>query len=175
MEKGYIHVYTGDGKGKTTAALGLALRAVGRGLRVLVIQFLKGEGSKTGERNAAGRLAPDLEIRPRGPEGFLDPDELPPEEIRRAKDALGEAAREMAGGGWDLVVLDEVNTAVHIGLIQAREVLDVVAGRPVGVELVLTGRYAPHALIEVADLVTEMKEIKHYYRAGVGARKGIES
>jgi cob(I)alamin adenosyltransferase len=169
---GFIHLYTGEGKGKTTAALGLALRAAGCGLRVLVVQFLK--GGETGEREAARSLCPLLEIRPRGGEGFVDP--AHPREADRlmAGEALAESAREVASGDWDLVVLDEINTAAHFGLVSPAEVLALCAAKPPGVELVLTGRHAPAALVERADLVTEMREVKHYFRRGIAARRGIE-
>jgi len=171
---GYIHVYTGNGKGKTTAALGLALRAVGSGLKVLIIQFLKGEGSYTGERETALRLAPELEIRARGDEGFVESADPSPRDGELAREALDEALQEISGGRWDLVILDEINVAVHFGLIAVQDILELLDSKPDGVEIVLTGRYAPVELIERADLVTEMREVKHYYKAGVPARRGIE-
>ena len=170
---GYIHVYTGSGKGKTTASLGLALRAVGRGLHVLVIQFLKGS-EMTGERRAAGRLSPDLEIRPRGRDGFLRPEDRLETDGIQALEALEEASREILGGTWNIVVLDEVNTACSLGLIPAESLVELMKRKPEGVELVLTGRGAPEEVLEAADLVTEMREIKHYYGKGVRGREGIE-
>jgi cob(I)alamin adenosyltransferase len=172
--RGYVHIYTGNGKGKTTAALGLAFRAVGNGLKVLMFQFLKGEGEYTGEREAAIRLAPDLEIRARGGEGFVDPTDPSPMARSLAQEAIAEARREIQSGHWDLVILDEINVAVHLGLIPVQIVQDLLDARPEGVEIVLTGRQAPQELINRADLVTEMIEVKHYYNAGVPARKGIE-
>ncbi|NOY86902.1 MAG: cob(I)yrinic acid a,c-diamide adenosyltransferase [Deltaproteobacteria bacterium] len=171
---GYTHIYTGGGKGKTTASLGLALRAVGNGLRVLVIQFLKGRKEMTGERKAALRLAPDLEIRPRGGEGFVGPGEPSEEDRFQAGVALAEAFDEADSGNWDVIVLDEINVAVHLGLIPLGEVLVLLDSRPDGLELILTGRMAPPGLMDRADLVTEMREVKHYFNAGVNARKGIE-
>jgi len=171
---GYIHVYTGNGKGKTTAALGLAFRAVGSGLKVLIVQFLKGEDNYTGELESALKLAPDLEIRTRGGAGFVDPADPEPGAGEMVREALDEARREIQSGRWDLVILDEINVAVHFGLIDVQEVLELLDSKPDGVEIVLTGRYAPLELIERADLVTEMREIKHYFKAGVPARKGIE-
>ena len=170
---GYIHVYTGDGKGKTTASLGLALRAMGRGLRVLVIQFIKGP-EMTGERRAALHLAPDLEIRPMGRDGLLHPGDITEEDRTMAAEALEEAIREMAGHGWDMLILDEVNTACALGLLPVERLLRLMDQKPDGIELVLTGRGAPEELVERADLVTEMREIKHYFKQGVPAREGIE-
>ena len=171
---GYVQIYTGDGKGKTTAALGLAVRAVGNGLKAVMFQFLKGTDEHTGERETAIRLAPDLEIRPRGGEAFEDPADPSPTASYMACEALKEARYEMESGRWDLIVLDEVNVAVHFGLIPLEMIQDFLDARPDGVEIVLTGRQAPPELIERADLVTEMKQIKHYFEADVPARKGIE-
>ena len=170
---GYTHVYTGDGKGKTTASLGLALRAMGRGLRVLVIQFLKGP-EMTGERRAALHLAPDLEIRPMGRDGFLHPGDITEEDRTLATDAFEEVICEMSGSRWDMLILDEVNTACALGLLPVERLLQLMDQKPDGIELVLTGRGAPEEVVERADLVTEMREIKHYFRAGVPAREGIE-
>jgi cob(I)alamin adenosyltransferase len=172
--KGYIHLYTGDGKGKTTAALGLALRAVGNGLRVLIIQFLKSGADPSGEEVAAGKLAPQLEIRRRGAPGFVQPDRITEEDRRRAQSALAEASKEMAARQWDLIVLDEINVAVAFGLVPLEDVQSFLDGKPAGLEVVLTGRRAPQELIDAADLVTEMREVKHYYNDGVEARRGIE-
>lgn len=174
LERGYVHIYTGDGKGKTTAALGLALRAVGKGLKVLIIQFLKSEDADSGELRAAERLAPDLDIRPRGEEGFVDPENIPASAFTLASVALAESGKEIQSGNWDIVVLDEINVAAAFGLVNVREVLDVVNLRPEGVELILTGRFAPAEFIDAADLVTEMKDVKHYFEEGVSARDGIE-
>ncbi len=171
--RGYIHVYTGSGKGKTTAALGLALRAVGNDLKVLVIQFLKGQ-EWTGERRAAESLVPTIQIRPRGRAGVLAPSDLSPEDKETASEALREAGREIISRDWDVVILDEINLACAFDLVEVSDVLEVLDARPEGVELVLTGREAPGEVLEKADLVTEMKEIKHYFRQGVAAREGIE-
>lgn len=175
---GFVQVYTGEGKGKTTAALGLALRAVGSGLSVLVVQFLKapgvGEDGGSGEQRSAKRLAPLLEVRPRGGEGMVDPLRPSPADVALAREALAEAESEMLSGRWDLLVLDEVNTAVHFGLLALPDLLALLDRRPQGVELVLTGRYAPGEILKRADLVTEMREVRHYFRRGVPARRGIE-
>jgi len=170
---GYTHVYTGSGKGKTTAALGLALRAVGRGLGVIVIQFLKGsEGS--GELQAADKLAPELLIQPMGRGGVLSPSDLTPADGDMAAQAVDRAREIIADPKWDVVILDEILTACSLGLVKVKDILGIMGARPEGVELVLTGREAPGEVIERADLVTEMKDVKHYFRKGVPARSGIE-
>jgi cob(I)alamin adenosyltransferase len=172
LERGQVQIYTGNGKGKTTAALGLALRAVGRGLRVCMIQFMKG-GGPYGEHLAAERLAPLFTIIPTGRPGWVNRDCPDPEDVRLARDAL-RRAEEALDGSFDLVILDEINGAAGFGLVTVDDVLALLARRPATVELVLTGRNADERLIAAADLVTEMREIKHYYRAGVPSRVGIE-
>jgi len=169
---GLVHVYTGNGKGKTTAAFGLAMRAVGRGKKVLVIQFLKGRES--GEVLASRRLAPELEVRRFGTGRFVDPRNPGEENLAILRAGLEDAKRALASGKYDLVILDEINVAVHMGLIPEEEVLDALRSRAEGVEVVLTGRYAPESFIEEADYVTEFKEIKHPFRRGVQAREGVE-
>jgi len=173
LEQGQIQVYTGNGKGKTTAALGLALRAVGRELKVFIIQFMKG-GGPYGEHLAAPRLAPYLTIVQTGREGWVNRENPDPEDVRLAREALAMAERAVAEGEYDLVILDEVNGAVSFGLIGVDDVLALMKRKQPSVELVLTGRNAADRVIEAADLVTEMREIKHYYKAGVPARIGIE-
>lgn len=173
LERGCVQVYTGNSKGKTTAALGLAFRAVGRGLKVVMIQFMKG-GGPYGEHIAAERLAPDLTIIPTGREGWVNKDNPAKEDITLAENALTLAKEKLLSGEYDLVILDEVNGAIGFGLIPVEDVLELISLRPATVELVLTGRNADPRIIEVADLVTEMVEIKHYYKAGVPARIGIE-
>lgn len=174
LGRGYIQLYTGDGKGKTTASLGLALRAVGRGLRVLVIQFLKGDELPSGEEIAVKDLAPNLEIRRRGAPGFIEEGRVSGKDRELAGAALEEAGREMETGSWDVIILDEINVAVHFDLIPLQDVLSLLDRKPEGLEMVLTGRRAPQELIDRADLVTEMREVKHYYHSGVPARRGIE-
>lgn len=172
--QGRIQVYTGNGKGKTTAALGLALRASGHGFATFFGQFLKGR--PTGEIKAARRLAPLLTIEQYGRKAFLRPDGDPDQEdIDRARRGLARCLKAMLSGRYRIVVLDEVNVAVDLGLLTEREVLAVLDRRPDGVEVVLTGRGAGPALLRRADLVTEMKERKHYSAKGVRARAGIES
>ena len=173
LERGCVQVYTGNCKGKTTAALGLAFRAVGRGLKVVMIQFMKG-GGPYGEHLAAARLAPDLTIIPTGREGWVNRENPATEDITLAQNALLLAREKLLSGEYDLVILDEVNGAIGFGLLPVTDVLDLLSIRPAAVELVLTGRNADPKIIEAADLVTEMVEIKHYYKAGVPARLGIE-
>ncbi|MGD9495748.1 MAG: cob(I)yrinic acid a,c-diamide adenosyltransferase [Armatimonadota bacterium] len=169
-QRGYVQVYTGDGKGKTTAALGLALRAAGAGLRVFIGQFVK--GMEYCELRALARF-PEIEVRRYGRTCFIDR-EPQPEDIAAARAGLVEARAEMLSGRWDLVILDEANIATHFGLFAVEELLAVIADKPADVELVVTGRRADPRVIEAADLVTEMREVKHYYERGVKARKGIE-
>jgi cob(I)alamin adenosyltransferase len=172
MEKGYVQVYTGDGKGKTTAALGLALRAAGHGMRTYIGQFLKGQ--PYGELEAL-RDHPLITIEQYGaPDCWVRRDQVPPEQVARACQGLARAREAMLSGQYDIVVLDEVNVALWFGLLTVEEVLAFLDQRPDGVEVVLTGRRAPQELIDRADLVTEMREVKHYYQAGVPARAGIE-
>jgi cob(I)alamin adenosyltransferase len=173
LEQGYIQVYTGNCKGKTTAALGLALRAVGRELMVCMIQFMKG-GGPYGEHLAAEKLAPYLTIIRTGREGWVNRDNPDAEDIRLARQALETARDALTGGRYDLVILDEINGAVSFGLLSVDQVLELMGQKPANVELVLTGRNAHEKIVEAADLVTEMREIKHYYKAGVPARIGIE-
>lgn len=169
---GYVQVYTGNGKGKTTAALGLALRAAGAGLKVFIGQFMK--GSATGELKALQRFDDLITIEQFGRQGFVhsQPDA---EDIERASRGLARAKQALLSGECDLVILDEANVAAHFRLITVAQLLELIDAKPAQVELVLTGRYAAESVIERADLVTEMCEIKHYYQQGVEARRGIES
>jgi len=173
LEKGLVQVYTGNGKGKTTAALGLALRAVGREMQVCMIQFMKG-GGPYGEQLAAERLAPHLTIIQTGRGGWTRKDAPTPEDLEMARKALELATETLTGGRYDLVILDEINNAVHYGLVPVDDVLALIRRKPDTVELILTGRNAHKKIIEAADLVTEMRELKHYYSKGVPARTGIE-
>ncbi|UFS69451.1 cob(I)yrinic acid a,c-diamide adenosyltransferase [Geomonas sp. RF6] len=172
LEQGYVQVYTGNCKGKTTAALGLALRAAGRELMVYMIQFMKG-GGPYGEHLAAEKLAPFLTIVQTGGKGWVR--ENPTQSDRDlAAEGFALAREVVLGGAYDVVILDEINGAVSKGLVPVEDLLQLIAEKPKHVELVLTGRNAHERVIEVADLVTEMREIKHYYKAGVKARVGIE-
>ena len=170
---GYIHLYTGNGKGKTTAALGLALRVAGSGGRTRMIQFMKGRHYS--ELDAVKRLQGLIEI-----EQYGSPDLCLPRAgnlgVHReaARRGMARAGETVADASLSLVVLDEIVTAVYFTLIDLDDVRALLAARQPALELVLTGRYAPPPLIELCDLVTEMKEIRHYYQAGVEARKGIE-
>jgi len=173
LEQGLIQVYTGNGKGKTTASLGLALRAVGRELKVCMIQFMKG-GGPYGEQMAAERLAPYLTIIQTGRPGWVNKDNPHQKDKDLAAEALEMASQAVNGGEYDLVILDEINGSVSMGLVPVEGVLELMRNKPHHVELVLTGRNAHESVIEAADLVTEMREIKHYYKAGVPSRVGIE-
>ena len=173
LEQGLVQIYTGEGKGKTTAALGLALRALGRNLKVYMLQFLKGED--TGELHAGRLFGDNFVIEQTGLKGFIHRGKIDPADAHRARVALQAAKKILSGGKYDLVILDEINVALYFELISVHEVVQVLAARAPHVEVVLTGRYAPPELVEMADLVTEMQNIKHYYQAGVSAREGIES
>jgi len=171
--KGYIQIYTGNGKGKTTAALGLALRAAGHKQRVYIGQFLKGH--MYGELLSAKILSPYITIEQFGRSGFIhvtkDPDT---EDIQKAKRGLKKCLNAMLSKKYRIIVLDEINVAVYFKLVSEKEVLELLDQKPEDVEVILTGRYAPASFLKRADLVTEMKEKKHYYRKGVKAREGIE-
>lgn len=170
---GYLQVYTGNGKGKTTAALGLALRAAGHGLPVFIGQFLKGQ--RYGELKSVRRLAPLITIRQFGRKGFIHVTENPDDEdVRRARRGLDACFRAMLTGRYRIVVLDEIHIALRFRLLDRRDVDRLLDRKPENVELVLTGRYAPAWLVRRADLVTEMRERKHYYTKGIRARTGIE-
>ncbi len=184
LTEGLVQVYTGAGKGKTTAALGLALRAAGYGMRTCIVQFLK-RGWESGERAAVQRLAPEVEIHAFGSERWGDASKapegtpwwkLPPSEEDRnqAQEGLEFAHNYITSGDWDIVVLDEVLGALGYQLISLDQVLGLICDKPPTVELILTGRGAPPEIIKAADLVTEMQEVKHPFRKVVKARKGIE-
>ncbi|MDR1404825.1 MAG: cob(I)yrinic acid a,c-diamide adenosyltransferase [Candidatus Methanoplasma sp.] len=168
---GLVHVYTGCGKGKTTASLGLAFRAAGRGLEVLMIQFLK-PPENYGEHISAERF-PNFTIFPMGLDHMVS--EVPREkDIAVARETLARAKDEIYSGKYDLVILDEINVAVDWKLLDSDEVIDMLRGRPKNIEIVLTGRGASREIIDYADLVTEMLMVKHPFDCGISARKGIE-
>jgi cob(I)alamin adenosyltransferase len=171
--KGMIQVYTGSGKGKTTAALGLAMRALGHGLKVHIIQFMKGN-IRYGEVETAQQLSPNIVIKQMGRETFVDRDNPDRIDIELAQKAFQLARDVVESGKYDIVVLDEINVAVDYGLISLEALLNLLDSKPEHVELILTGRDAKSEVIERADLVTEMVEVKHYYREGTHSRKGIE-
>lgn len=174
-EKGLVIVYTGKGKGKTTAALGIVLRAVGHGYKVGMIQFIKGEWYY-GELTSSKRLEPEFELiaAGRGFVGIIDDDHPIEEHEKAAKDAIEVAKQKIASGDYDIMILDEINYAVKLNLISQKDILDVIAAKPEKTSLVLTGNYVPEAVIEAADLVTEMREIKHPYQRGIKAKKGVD-
>ncbi|MFH0815468.1 MAG: cob(I)yrinic acid a,c-diamide adenosyltransferase [Methanobacteriota archaeon] len=169
---GYLHVYTGDGKGKTTAALGLGMRAAGHGLKVLMVQFMKGR-INYGELESAKRI-PGFEIRQFGRAEFVDRKNPAQVDVDLAREGLEFAKSALAGGSADMLILDELNTAIDWGLVSLSEVVDMLCARRDDVEVVVTGRYAAKEIIEMADLVTEMREIKHPYKKGILGREGVE-
>jgi cob(I)alamin adenosyltransferase len=170
MERGYIHIYTGNGKGKTTAAFGLALRAAMAGKKVYIGQFVKGMAYS---ETKCTDFIPGIEIEQYGTTCYIDrnPDE---EDVKRAKQGLEKCKSVLASGAADVVVLDEIFIAVYFKLLEDDEVLEALRAKAEHVEVVLTGRYASEAMIKVADLVTEMREVKHYYTQGVLSRTGID-
>lgn len=170
MCKGYVHIYTGNGKGKTTAAFGLAVRAACSGKKVYIGQFVK--DMKYNETKIEKHL-PLITIEQLGIGCFINRKPTK-QDCDYAHSALEKCAVLLKEGEYDLVILDEINIALHYGLIEVEVVIDALKNRRVGVEVVLTGRYAPEPLISIADLVTEMKEIKHYYSEGVLSRDGID-
>ena len=171
FQRGLVQVYTGNGKGKTTAALGLALRAAGHGLRTHVIQFLK--GVHYGELSALAAL-PAITVRQFGGAEWVHPEAVREEDRRRARQALAYAGEALAGGEYKLVILDEINVALDWRLLEVAPILDLIRTKPTGIELVLTGRNAPPEIIAAADLVSEMREVKHPFQQGILARCGIE-
>ena len=168
---GYIQVYTGDGKGKSTAAFGLAMRAAGRGLRVLILQFMKADPT-WGEIVSARKLG--IEVAQCGLDHWVIKGEASDDDLAAAATGFERARAMVLSGDYDVVVLDELVTAVFFELVTVDAVLALFFQRPPGVELVLTGRRCPPEIVAAADLVTEMRPLKHYYDAGVEAREGIE-
>jgi cob(I)alamin adenosyltransferase len=171
MRKGYIQVYTGNGKGKTTAALGLALRSVGAGFRVFIAQFIKKR--RCSEHVLLDELRDRVTVKQYGT-GFLLGKKPTKAAIQAARTGYEEVRKALLSEQYDVVILDEANVAVRYGLITTQELLDLMALKPKKVELVITGRYADEKVMQAADLVTEMCEIKHYAKQGVIARRGIE-
>lgn len=172
--KGLVIVFTGPGKGKTTAAMGMAFRAAGHGLRCLMIQFIKGS-RHYGELSSAEKLAPFLRIVPMG-KGFIRFDRKGPGEkdLKAIREAWDFFLEEMASGEFQMIILDEINYVVDYGLLPVVDLLSALEKKPAGLHLVLTGRNAHPSLVERADLVTEMREIKHPFRNGIKAQKGVE-
>jgi cob(I)alamin adenosyltransferase len=173
MKQGIIQVYTGDGKGKTTAAIGLAARAWGRGLKVKVYQLLKAAGS-SGEHWTFMAFDPPLPVYPLGTGEFIYTRKPTPAEIERAIIAWQQIDAAITSDDNDLIVIDEVSHAINKGLLDTNMVINTLVKKPAGLELVLTGRDMPPSILELADLITEMKMIKHPYQRGFEAREGIE-
>ena len=174
-QKGLVIVYTGGGKGKTSAALGLVLRAVGYNHKVCMVQFVKGSWHY-GELDSAKRLAPEFEMitAGKGFVGILD-DKSPREEhVKAANDTLMISKEKIASGKFDVVILDEIDYAIQLELLKLDDVIDLIKSKPTELDLVLTGNHAAQEVIELADLVTEMKEIKHPFKSGLKAKKGID-
>ncbi len=170
---GYIHIYTGNGKGKTTAALGLALRAAGHGMKVFIGQFMKGQ--YYGEL-ASLELIPDIDIEQFGDEGCITRSQVTAAHVRHARKGLNRIHDIMQSLKYDVVIMDEICVAIWFGLVSTESVCRVMEEKPPETELILTGRYAPDSLIDKADLVTRMEGVRHYYETmGVEARRGIEN
>lgn len=170
---GYVQVYTGDGKGKTTASLGLVCRAAGYGHRACIVSFLKGDPNY-GELRFMREHMPMVDYHLAGRMNFVDPSDPAPEDVEIARNGLQIAADAIASGDYHVVVLDEVNVAASMGLVAEDDVLAMLDSKPEHVEVILTGRDAPQRFQERADLVTEMRMVKHFYEAGIPARRGIE-
>ena len=172
-ELGLVQVYTGNGKGKTTAALGLTMRALGNDLAVAMVQFMKPDQG-SGEYVMSGKLE-KFELLPYGLPHLVDPKNITDGDRKAARDALQKVKEMLYSGKYDVFIIDEINVAMGWKLVDAEEVIRMLKGRPKNVEVILTGRYAPDAIIGFADLVTEMRMVKHPYDKGIGPRKGIES
>ena len=173
LGKGFVHVYTGNCKGKTTAALGLAFRAMGRGLKTYIGQFMKGQ--LYGEVEAAQMVPSFITIEQYGEDTMIHVQNPPMKEhVAMAQDGLARAKKAMRSGKYDIVIFDEITTSHFFHLVTIEDMLGIISAKPDGVEVIFTGRYAPPEIIDVADLVTEMVEIKHYYGKGIEARDGIE-
>ena len=171
MVKGLIQVYTGDGKGKTTAALGLALRAAGRNMKVLMVQFMK--KWDYGELHSV-ELIPNIILVTFGTKDFVYKEKAKRIDYEEAEKAFSFDVEGMQSGDYDMIIFDELNMALYYELLDLKEVIQKIKGKPDNVGVVITGRRAPEEIIEIADLVTEMKEIKHPYQKGIEARRGIE-
>ena len=174
MDKGTIVVYTGNGKGKTTSAMGTGLRACGQGLKVLMLQFIKGTW-RYGELEAIKKLEPNFKIVPLGI-GFigLGPKGITDEERQNIRDSWERVKTEVMSDKYGMIIMDEINYVVSYGLLPVEEVLELFKTKPTRLHLILTGRNAHEKIIEAADIATEMREIKHHYAEGIEAQKGIE-
>ena len=174
LEKGYIQIYTGSGKGKSTAAIGQAVRAAGYGLKSYIAQFMK--EYPYNELISLKYLSAWISIEQFGGDEFVYKKELPGEnDLKKARLGLETVKEKMQSDNYDLIILDEAIVAIYFKLIETKDLIDIIKAKPENVELILTGRYCPVELIALADLVTEMKEVKHYYQKGITSREGIES
>ena len=173
LDKGLVSIFTGDGKGKTTAAIGTVIRAAGQGLRSFIVFFIKGEDYVHGEMNSLAKI-PGITLAKFGQKGWVDKEAVTAENIEQAKLALNTARQAMLSGNYDIIVLDEVNIVLDYGLIKPEEVIKLIEDKPPKVELILTGRHANPRLVQMADLVTEMLMIKQPYTRGIEARRGID-
>jgi len=174
LKQGFIQIYTGNGKGKSTAAIGQAVRAAGFGLRTYIAQFMK--EYPYNELNSLKKLSEWITIEQFGDDEFVYKKELPGiEELKKASKGLQIAKEKMLSGEYDLIILDEAIVAIYFKLIETKDLINFIKAKPETVELILTGRYCPSELIDAADLVTEMEEVKHYYQKGITSRRGIES
>jgi cob(I)alamin adenosyltransferase len=174
LQEGFVQIYTGDGKGKSTAAIGQAVRAAGFGLKTYIAQFMK--EYPYNELISLEYLSEWITIEQFGGDDFVYKKELPGEkELAKARIGLSTAKVKMLSGNFDLIILDESIVAIYFKLITTKELVEFIKVKPANVELILTGRYCSEELIDLADLVTEMKEVKHYYQKGITSRKGIES
>jgi len=173
LSQGLVSIFTGDGKGKTTAAIGTVIRATGHGLRTFIVFFMKGENFVHGEINILSKM-PNVTLARFGQNGWVDKDNVKPEHKEQARLALTTAREAMLSGNYDLVVLDEINIAIDYGLIELDKVIKLVHDKPQNVELILTGRNIDTKLVQMANLVTEMLMIKHPYTRGIKARRGID-
>ncbi len=173
INKGFIQCYTGNGKGKTTAALGLALRAAGHNKKVKIFQFMKGQ-INYGELNSIKKLSPYVEIEQCGRKEFVSKENPEKIDVDLAKNCWEKAKKAIFSGNYDIVILDELNVALDFKLLQIDEIISTLKNKPENVEIIITGRYAPKEIIEISDLITEMKEIRHYYHKGIPEREGFE-
>jgi cob(I)alamin adenosyltransferase len=174
LRQGFVQIYTGNGKGKSTAAIGQAVRASGFGMKTYIAQFMK--EFPYNELKTLRYLSEWITIEQFCGDEFVYKNELPAkDELDKAKKGLRTAEKKMLGGNYDMIILDEAIVAIYFKLIQTEELIAIISKKPEDVELILTGRYCPQELIDLADLVTEMKEVKHYYQKGITSRRGIES
>ncbi len=174
LKQGFVQIYTGNGKGKSTAAIGQAVRAAGFGLKTYIAQFMK--AYPYNELNSLKHLSEWITIEQFGGDDFVYKKELPgKEELEKANKGLQIAREKMLSGEYDLIILDEAIVSIYFKLIETKDLVEFIKAKPKNVELILTGRYCPEELIDLADLVTEMKEVKHYYQKGITSRRGIES